>query len=70
MYKDGYFQQLSDAVIEMDEEKAASVAAEVIRQGIDAFEAIEKGLSEGMAMAGKLYEEEEYFIPELLKLNL
>jgi len=54
----------------MDEEKAASVAAEVIRQGIDAFEAIEKGLSEGMAMAGKLYEEEEYFIPELLKLNL
>lgn len=63
---DEYFQQLSDAVIEMDEEKAAAVAAEAIKQGIDAAQAIEKGLSNGMARAGQLYEEEEYFIPELL----
>jgi corrinoid protein of di/trimethylamine methyltransferase len=66
LQKDEYFQQLSDAVLEMDERKTASIAAEVIKQGIDAFEAIEKGLSNGMARAGQLYEEEEYFIPELL----
>jgi corrinoid protein of di/trimethylamine methyltransferase len=66
LQKDEYFQQLSDAVLEMDERKTASIAAEVIKQGIDAFEAIEKGLSAGMARAGQLYEEEEYFIPELL----
>lgn len=64
--KDTYFQQLSNAVVEMDEERAASVAAELVRQGIDAFEAIEQGLSHGMARVGQLYEEEEYFIPELL----
>ncbi len=64
--KDTYFQQLSDAVVEMDEERTASVAAELVEKGIDAFEAIEQGLSQGMARAGKLYEDEEYFIPELL----
>jgi len=64
--KEAFFQQLSDAVFEMDEEKAASVAAEVVANEIDAAEAIEQGLSVGMARAGKMYEEEEYFIPELL----
>ncbi|MDR3588329.1 MAG: corrinoid protein [Negativicutes bacterium] len=66
MDKNECLRQLSDAVVEMEEEKAAAVAAEAVRRGIDAFEAIEKGLSHGMARAGKLYEEEEYFIPELL----
>lgn len=66
MDKNECSRQLSDAVVEMEEEKAAAVAAEAVRRGIDAFEAIEKGLSHGMARAGKLYEEEEYFIPELL----
>jgi dimethylamine corrinoid protein len=64
--KEEYFRQLSKAVVEMEEETAVAVAAEVIRQGIDAFEAIDKGLADGMARAGQLYEEEEYFIPELL----
>lgn len=64
--KEEYFQQLSDAVVDMDEEKAAALAAAVIERGIDAFEAIDKGLSDGMARVGVLYEEEEYFIPELL----
>lgn len=66
MKKEEYFQQLSDAVVNMDEEKAVAVAAQVVEQQIETFEAIEKGLSDGMTRAGKLYEEEEYFIPELL----
>jgi corrinoid protein of di/trimethylamine methyltransferase len=64
--KEEYFQQLSDAVVNMEEEKAVAIAVQVVEQHIDAFEAIEKGLSDGMTRAGKLYEEEEYFIPELL----
>lgn len=66
MSKEDYFQSLSDAVVDMEEEKASSVAVKCIDEGIDAFEAIEHGLSDGMARAGRLYEEEEYFIPELL----
>lgn len=60
------FQQLSDAVVDMDEEKVVAVAKTVIEQGVDAYEAIDKGLSSGMERAGQLFEEEEYFIPELL----
>lgn len=66
MGNEEYFRQLSDAVVEMDEEKATSTAAEVVARGIDAYEAIENGLSDGMTRVGRLYEEEEYFIPELL----
>jgi corrinoid protein of di/trimethylamine methyltransferase len=60
------FRGLSDAVVAMDEEKAVELAGVVIADGIDPYEAIEKGLSHGMERAGRLFEEEEYFVPELL----
>ena len=64
--KEQLIKELSDAVVEMDEEKAVEASNEVIKNRIDAYEAIVDGLSDGMARAGRLYEEEEYFIPELL----
>lgn len=64
--KEELFKELSDAVVEMDEEQAVAVAKEVVEENYDAFEAIDKGLSAGMEEAGKLFEEEEYFVPELL----
>ena len=64
--KEELFKKLSDAVVEMEEEEAISVAEAIIAKGIDAYEAIEQGLSHGMERAGELFEEEEYFIPELL----
>lgn len=64
--KEQYFKDLSDSVVEMDEEKAVSVSKAIIDKGIDAYEAIDNGLSDGMERAGRLFEEEEYFIPELL----
>jgi corrinoid protein of di/trimethylamine methyltransferase len=50
----------------MDEDLAVSVSKAALDDGVDAYDAIEKGLSHGMARAGQLFEEEEYFIPELL----
>ncbi len=63
---DEYFRELSEAVVEMDEERTVSASKAALDDGVDAYEAIEKGLSHGMARAGQLFEEEEYFIPELL----
>ncbi len=60
------FQELSDAVVDMDEEKAVSTAEVVVEEGYDAYRAIDQGLADGMSRAGQLFEEEEYFIPELL----
>ncbi|BBB91289.1 corrinoid protein [Methylomusa anaerophila] len=64
--KEELFGKLSDAVLEMEEEMAATLAQEAVDNNVDAFEAIDKGLADGMYRAGKLFEEEEYFVPELL----
>lgn len=64
--KEELFKQLSDAVVEMEEETAVKIASKIVERNIDAVEAIEKGLSVGMERAGQLFEAEEYFIPELL----
>jgi len=60
------FQQLSDAVLEMEEDLAAELARKAVAEGVDAYEAIDQGLVHGMMRASQLFEEEEYFIPELL----
>lgn len=60
------FQKLSDAVVDMNEELVEELAYSVIEEKVDAFEAIDKGLTPGMDRAGRLFEEQEYFVPELL----
>ncbi len=60
------FQDMSDAVVAMDEERVVALARTVIESKVDVYEAIENGLSHGMERAGQLFEEEEYFVPELL----
>ena len=60
------FQALSDAVVAMEEDKARQLAETVLEMGIDVNDAIYNGLVAGMTRAGKLFETEEYFIPELL----
>ncbi|GLI39427.1 corrinoid protein [Geobacter hydrogenophilus] len=64
--KEKLFKELAAAVVDMDEDKAVATAEAVVAAKIDAYEAIEKGLSAGMERAGELFDEEEYFIPELL----
>lgn len=64
--KETVYQQLATAVVNMEEAEAVAIAQTVIAEGFDAYEAIEQGLSGGMEIAGRLFEEEEYFIPELL----
>jgi corrinoid protein of di/trimethylamine methyltransferase len=60
------FQRLSDAVFEMEEDEVVSLSHQVVEQDYDAYEAIDKGLAAGMEHAGQLFEEQEYFVPELI----
>lgn len=57
---------LAKAVIEMDTDAARKLAGEAIRLGIDPYMAIMDGLAKGMDKVNELYEDEEYFVPELL----
>lgn len=50
----------------MEEDDTIEIANDFIESGYDAYEGISNGLAAGMDEAGKLYEEEEYYIPELL----
>ncbi len=58
--------RLARGVKDMDEELAAEAAREALDNDIEALTAINEGLVKGMNEAGRLYEEEEYFVPELL----
>lgn len=57
---------IADAVVNFDEERASKLCETALEKGIDAYDAIMGGLAAGMNAVGKLYEREEYFVPELL----
>jgi corrinoid protein of di/trimethylamine methyltransferase len=60
------FARLSDAVVDMDEDAVSVTARLVVDEGVDAYQAIDQGLANGMERAGQLFEEQEYFVPELI----
>lgn len=57
---------LADGVLNLNEDLAVKAAHEAVSAGLDAYDAITNGLVAGMKRAGELYDEEEYFVPELL----
>lgn len=58
--------KLHDAVLNINKDAAVAASNEVVTEGASAYRAIMDGLAAGMQSAGKLFEEEEYFVPELL----
>ena len=64
--KQELLERLKNAVIQYDEDAAKEASNEVIALGMDANEAIFNGLVSGMEEVGRLFEAQEYFVPELL----
>lgn len=58
--------ELARCVVDMRDDLASGTAQAYVDAGFDAYEGISDGLARGMEQAGELYEEEEYFVPELL----
>ncbi len=58
--------KLRSAVIEYDEDGAKEGAQEALDEGLNANDAIFDGLVSGMQEVGRLFEAEEYFVPEML----
>jgi corrinoid protein of di/trimethylamine methyltransferase len=59
-------EKLKKAVIEYDEDASKEGAEEALQEGINANDAIFNGLVSGMEEVGRLFESQEYFVPELL----
>lgn len=66
MEKEILFKNIRDAVVEMEEEKVAELCNKSLEENISAYETITYGLIVGMDEVGKLYQEGEYFLPEVL----
>ncbi len=60
------FEQLKQGVINFDEDLVKEAANAVVAEGFSAVDAVFQGLVPGMEYVGELYEQQEYFVPELL----
>jgi len=64
--KETVLADMARAVVDMDETAAVKLAETSIELGVDAYTGINDGLVKGMNIVGEKYDNEEYFIPELL----
>ena len=64
--KEEILKKLAEAVVEFEEDVAKEWAQIALDEGMNAFEAIMNGLAAGMETVGDLYDQQEYFVPELL----
>ena len=58
--------KLAEAVVEYEEDMAKEWAQIALDEELNAFEAIMNGLAAGMETVGELYDQQEYFVPEML----
>lgn len=59
-------EKLKNAVIQYDEDTSKEASKEALEVGLEPNDAIFNGLVSGMEEVGRLFEAQEYFVPELL----
>lgn len=64
--KENILKRLSDGVVEMEEQDVKDTCNKYIEAGYPAFDGIMDGLVDGMNRASQLYEDEEYFVTDVL----
>lgn len=64
--KEELLAKLAECVVEMEDDEVSEIAQEYLDAGYPAFDGIMQGLVEGMNQASQLYEEEEYFVTDVL----
>ncbi len=57
---------LSDGVVEYEEDRVKEWSNIAVDESLDAYDAIMNGLAAGMEIVGDLYDRQEYFVPEIL----
>ena len=64
--KEELIARLSECVLEMEDEEVVEVAQEYLDAGYPAYDGIMEGLVDGMNKASDLYDQEEYFVTDVL----
>ena len=60
-----FLKQCEDAVLNGDRDRAVQLAADALENRFNVLDIIENGFSPGIRRAGELWEQGEYFLPEL-----
>ena len=58
--------EISEAIVNLDKEKAIKLAKRAIADGLNLLEVVEHGFGEGIRKIGDLWDEGEIFLPELM----
>lgn len=66
MKNEDLYLQMREAIVEGDGARAGRLAGEAVKAGLDLLEVIEKGYVPGIQRVGELWEQGEYFLPELI----
>lgn len=66
MAQEQFFKEISAAIVNLDKEKALELAKRAINEEMDLLEVIEKGYGDGIRRIGNLWEEGDFFLPELM----
>ncbi len=60
------FKEMTEAIVDLDEDKAIELAKKAIKEKLNLLKVIEQGFAAGIRKVGELWEEGEYFLPELM----
>jgi corrinoid protein of di/trimethylamine methyltransferase len=64
--REGLLKELNEGVVNFEEDRVKEAAQKVVDEGLNAYDAVMNGLAAGMEVVGNLYDQHEYFVPELL----
>ncbi len=66
MAQEQFYGEISDAIVNLDKDKAIELANKAVDEKLNLLEVIEKGYGDGIRRIGDLWEEGEFFLPELM----
>lgn len=66
MTEETMYNAMKEAVVSGDKDRARALAEEALRLGFDPARVVEKGYIPGIQKVGDLWEQGEYFLPELI----
>lgn len=61
-----YYTEIINSITNLDENKALELANKAIKEDMELLKVIENGYSEGIRKIGNLFDEGEFFLPELM----
>jgi len=66
MVQEQLYGEISDAIVNLDKDKAIELANKAVAEKLNLLEVVEKGYGDGIRRIGDLWEEGEFFLPELM----